>query len=275
MMHKIRFSEIMSLLLIGVIIILIFRMTPYQQGTLHQPEQKEETTEKSPGEKEKNTSFAAVSDSIYQLPSPRQEGNVSVEEAIANRRSRRDFSDKPLTSTEISQILWAAYGITKPMEEPAFLRGGLRTAPSAGARYPLNIYLVAGNITDIPDGLYLYISKNHQLKQIHNRDIRKELASAALDQLMLQEAAADLVFTATYERTTSKYGERGKERYVPMDIGHAGQNVYLQVEALGLGTCAVGAFTDEEVRKVLKLPEERKPLYIMPLGHNKPKQEED
>jgi SagB-type dehydrogenase family enzyme len=275
-MNKIRFSEIMNLLLVGVIIILIFRLTPQPASQIDQSIPKKAEKESAEDvENEKNRDFVALSDSIYQLPSPRLDGDVSVEQAIANRRSRRDFSDKPLTSTEISQILWAAYGITKPYEEPAFLRGGLRTAPSAGARYPLNIYLLAGNIKDIPDGLYLYISKEHQLKKIHDRDIREELAKAALDQLMLKEAAADLVFTATFERTTSKYGERGKKRYVPMDIGHSGQNVYLQAEALGLGTCAVGAFTDEEVKKVLELPEERKPLYIMPLGYNKPQPEEN
>jgi SagB-type dehydrogenase family enzyme len=266
-MNKIRFSEVMNLLLVAVIIILIFRLTPADQSPQRQTKEVETKQKKENATNTGSKEFVALSDSIYQLPEPRYDSDVSVEETMANRRSRRDFKDQALTSAEISQILWAAYGITKPYDEPAFLRGGLKTAPSAGARYPLEIYLLAGNITDIPVGLYRYIPEGHKLKKIHHRDIRSDLYKAALEQAMIKEAPADLVYTAIFERTTSKYGERGKDRYVPMDIGHSAENVYLQSIALGMGTCAVGAFNDTEVKEVLDLQEKEEPMYIMPIGY--------
>lgn len=206
-------------------------------------------------------------DNKITLPEPSYKGKMSVEEALLQRRSIRSYSSEPLTLQELSQILWSAYGITKEIPGgPSFLRGGLRTAPSAGALYPLDIYVVSGNVTGLKAGIYKYISEEHSLELIASGDYRKDLCKAGLSQTMIEEAPANLVYTAIFERTTSKYGKRGRERYVCMDLGHSAQNVYLQATALGIGTCAIGAFDDDAVSKVLKLPKIEEPLYIMPLG---------
>jgi SagB-type dehydrogenase family enzyme len=148
---------------------------------------------------------------------------------------------------------------------PGF-RGGLKTAPSAGATYPLEIYLVAGEVTDLPDGIYRYIPEDHALVKVGDGDKRSELCRAAHGQDMVREAPASIVYSAIYERTASRYGSRGRDRYVCMDLGHSAQNVYLQAFALGIGTCAVGAFSDEAVKKVMPFAKNEIPLYIMPLG---------
>lgn len=187
---------------------------------------------------------------MISLPPPKTKGGVSLEEAIAKRRSERDFLDKPLNLTQLSQILWAA-----------------KSVPSAGALYPLELYLVVGKkgVENLEAGVYHYLPQKHSIK-IHKRgDLRRDLAEAALGQYFLAEAPVSLVITADYERTTGKYGERGV-RYVHIEVGHVGENVYLQAEALGLGTVVVGAFHDEEVTKILNLPPTHKPLYLMPLG---------
>ncbi len=163
-------------------------------------------------------------------------------------------------------MLWAAYGVTEDRSSPSFLRGGLRTAPSAGGLYPLEIYLVAGKVTGLSSGIYKYHSENHTLELISKGDVRKELAQAATDQKFIETAPVSLVYSAVFSRTTNKYGKRGRERYVCIDLGHSAQNVYLQAYALNLGTCAVGAFTDDMVSIVMQLPGNEEPLYIMPIG---------
>jgi SagB-type dehydrogenase family enzyme len=205
---------------------------------------------------------------VIVLPDPDYRGSVSVEEALQNRRSIREYQEKPLTLQEVSQILWAAYGITEPIAGTgkSFLRGGLKTAPSAGGRYPLEIYLVAGHITGLSAGLYKYLPEEHKIKECLTGDLRQTLCEASYGQDMVQEAPASLVFSAVFARTTGKYGERGRSRYVPIDLGHSAENVYLQAFALGIGTCAVGAFDDHMVAHVLSLPSDEEPLYIMPLG---------
>ncbi|MEZ5197352.1 MAG: SagB/ThcOx family dehydrogenase [Bacteroidales bacterium] len=203
---------------------------------------------------------------IIQLPAPQLSSGVSVEEAMLNRRSIREFKDIALSLEEVSQVLWSAYGITEERSQPAFLRGGLRTAPSAGALYPLDIYLAIGNVKGLKAGIYKYISEMHAIELISEGDVRKDLAKAALDQEFLEQAPVSLVFVAVYSRTTQKYGERGRERYVCMDLGHSAQNVYLQTTAMNLGTCAVGAFTDRMVSMSMLLKSEEEPLYIMPIG---------
>ena len=216
-----------------------------------------------------NTASASESNSdalTYILPAPRLDSNVSVESALANRRSRRNFQDKPLSVEQLSQMLWAAYGITQPMPHSA-LRGGLRTTPSAGASFPLEIYVVIGNVTGIEPGVYWYDSENHKIIRTIDRDVRAELRNAALGQAMLRDAPVTIVFTAVYERITARYGERGRLRYVYMEIGHSAQNVYLQAEALGLGTCAIAAFHDDRVSALLQLPADEAPLYLMPVGY--------
>jgi len=200
------------------------------------------------------------------LPAPNLKGTVSIEETLLNRRSVREFKKDPLTLQHVSQLLWAAYGITKEMNSPSFLRGGFKTAPSAGALYPLEIYLVVGNVNGLSKGIYKYLPEGHQLMTTYDKDVRKELSEAALKQEFITQAPVSLVYSAVFERTTKKYGKRGRERYVCMDMGHSAENVCLQAVALGLGTCAVGAFDDKMVKNVIMMNDEEEPLYILPVG---------
>jgi len=206
-----------------------------------------------------------INNQIY-LPSPSQKGDVSLEETIAKRRSIRHFTSEAISQLQLSQILWAAQGITDT-------RLKYRSAPSAGATYPLEIFVVCGRngIEDIADGIYHYHIDSHSLALRYSGDVRLELAKAALDQEYIYEAPVDIIICAVYSRTLVGYGDRG-ERYVHIEVGHAGQNIYLQATALGLATVAIGAFDDERVGKVLGLDKEYKPLsimeplYIMPVG---------
>jgi len=207
--------------------------------------------------KEKTENMTENKPNIIRLPEPKYIGASSLEEALHKRRSVRTFGDGPVTIYEVSQLIWAAHGITGT--------GGLRTAPSAGALYPLELYVVAGNVNGLLAGIYKYRPKNHELLSVAGGDRRNDLCSAALGQSSIKRAAAVLVLTAVYDRTTSKYGERGI-RYVHMESGHAAQNVYLQTVPLGLGTVAIGAFRDEEVKRVLNLQDMETPLYILPIG---------
>ena len=191
------------------------------------------------------------------LPVPRLDSGFSLERALHERRSVREFGKAALTQEEVSQLLWAAQGITS--------RDDLRTAPSAGALYPLELYLAAGNVQNLDPGIYKYVPAGHKLKKIIAGDQRRELAAAALSQDCVANAAAVLVFTAVEQRTTRKYGSRGV-RYMHIEVGHAAQNVFLQATALGLGAVVVGAFDDDRLRVTLKLPEGEVPLYLMPLG---------
>jgi SagB-type dehydrogenase family enzyme len=191
------------------------------------------------------------------LPEPRYESETSVEEALLQRRSIRAYSGENLTIDEVSQLLWAAQGITAPW--------GGRTAPSAGALYPLELYVVIGTVDGIDEGVYRYRPEKHELEKVKDGDVRAELADAALGQECIRDAAINIVFTAVYERTTGKYSERGI-RYVYMEAGHAAQNVYLQADALDLGTVTIGAFSDSDVTDVVGAQEQENPLYIMPVG---------
>ena len=196
---------------------------------------------------------------IY-LPAPSQKGEMPLEKVIAQRRSIRHFTSEPLSQLQLSQILWAAQGITDTSLK-------YRAVPSAGATFPLEILVACGKkvIEEIDDGVYHYNTDNHSLTQHHQGDVRVELAEAALGQEFIYEAPVDIVICAVYSRTLMHYGDRG-ERYVHIEVGHAGQNIYLQATALGLATVAIGAFYDEQVREVLRLDKQYKPLYIMPLG---------
>jgi SagB-type dehydrogenase family enzyme len=194
---------------------------------------------------------------VIKLPKPRFRGTVSIEEALRRRRSTRNFSRTPLSLQEVSQVLWAAQGVTGAFNE--------RTAPSAGGTFPLETYLVVDRVDEVPPGVYKYRIRAHELHQVVTGDIRAELAAAALDQSCVSRGVAAVVLCAVYKRTTSEYGDRGVA-YVHMEIGHVGQNIHLQAAALGLGTVAVGAFDDDAVARLLKLPKNETPLYIMPLG---------
>jgi SagB-type dehydrogenase family enzyme len=202
----------------------------------------------------------------YILPSPKTEGKVTVEEAILKRRSHRSFIKAAISAEDLSQILWSAYGITEPLDGYPQTRGGLRTSPSAGAVYPLELYVLVRKVKDIEPGVYKYISQSHKIVRVINKDMKNELSNAALNQEMIRVVPACLFYTAVFSRSTQSYGDRGRERYVYMELGHSAQNVYLQAEALHLGTCAIGAFNDAEVKDVMQLPEDEEPLYIMPIG---------
>jgi SagB-type dehydrogenase family enzyme len=206
-------------------------------------------------------------DSVIVLPAPQLRGELSVEEALHARRSVREYADSALTLAEVSQVLWAAYGVTMPIPDgPGFLRGGLKTAPSAGALYPLEVYVVAGHVGGLDAGVYRYKPEAHELHKVVRGDVRDELCRAAWGQDMVKRAPASIVYSAVFERTTGKYGTRGRERYVCMDLGHSAENVYLQCAALGLSTCAIGAFDDAAVKRVVGMPDAEEPLYIMPVG---------
>jgi SagB-type dehydrogenase family enzyme len=194
---------------------------------------------------------------IIHLPQPRYESQTSVEKALLERRSKREYRSEQLTLNEVGQLLWAAEGITHERE--------YRTAPSAGALYPLETYVVAGNVKNLPAGFYRYIPRRHELVPMFPGDIRRELCNAALYQESIREAPASLVFSAVFSRTTGKYGKRGI-RYVHMEAGNASQNVYLQSVSLNIGTVVIGAFDDASVRRALSLPIEEEPMLIMPVG---------
>ena len=191
------------------------------------------------------------------LPEPSVTGSTSLEQLLVQRRSIRDYQTTALELAEIGQLLWAAQGITHLQ--------GLRTAPSAGALYPLELYVVAGHIEGLAQGLYHYEPGYHRLMKTSDGDLREALARAALSQGWIKHASAVIVFTADYKRTTRKYGKRGK-RYVHMEAGHAAQNLFLQSESLDLATVVVGAFNDDEVTRVLRLPAKTQPLLLMPVG---------
>lgn len=194
---------------------------------------------------------------IIQLPAPRYDGETSIEEALLQRRSKRSYIEDPLTISDISQILWAAQGITK--------KHRYRTTPSAGGLKPLEIYIAVSNVEDLISGLYHYGPKNHTLKKISDGDKRIDIFNAALMQDAIKNSAATIIIAAVVERTAVKYGSRA-ERYVHIEVGAAGQNIYLQCVSLGLGTVMIGAFKDEALKKVLGLPNNEDPYIIMPIG---------
>ncbi len=189
---------------------------------------------------------------MHALPAPKTTGNVSVEQAIHGRRSVREFAPTRLSVETVSQLLWAAQGVTDRHR-------GLRAAPSAGATYPLVIYLVSD------EGVYLYHPESHTLTSKRPGDVRSILASSCLGQPWVREAPVSLVLAAVYERTTKRYGPRG-ERYVHIEVGHAAENIHLQAVALGLGSVPIGAFDDRRVAEILGLPAKERPLYIIPVG---------
>jgi len=187
------------------------------------------------------------------LSPPDQSGRVTLEQALARRRSVREFGAQALSEQQVSQLLWAAQGITHP--------DGLRTAPSAGALYPLELYVATAS------GFYHYHPSEHRLDLHSEGDLRPALCRASWEQEFVRKAPAVFVIAAVYERTEGKYGHQRGPRYVHMDAGHAAENVLLQAVALGLGAVAVAAFHDEQVRKVLLLPGEQQPLYLIPVGY--------
>lgn len=191
------------------------------------------------------------------LSDPAKESNVSVEQALQNRRSVREYTEELLSIEEIGQLLWAAQGVTSD--------DGKRTAPSAGALYPLEIY-VTGQIGEKESGFYHYNPNDHSLSKESEQDLRQSFAAAAYDQEWIEDAPINIIVTAFYERLATKYGDKAAQ-FVHLEAGHAAQNVLLQVESLGLGAVTVGGFDDEEVSATLGLTDEEMPLYIIPVGN--------
>ncbi len=202
----------------------------------------QETIGVSPG---KAISGATVSKSDY------------LEELLRQRRSIRSYTDSPLNKETVMKLLWAGQGITSCQ--------GWRTAPSAGALYPLELYLVAGDVVGLMPGIYKYDPVEDEVTLIKKGDARISLAEASLGQSSVAEGAIDIVMAAVYGRTTSKYGPRG-ERYVHIEVGHAAQNVCLQATALGLGLVTIGAFDDSAVSEVIGMAQDESPLYVIPVG---------
>lgn len=194
---------------------------------------------------------------IIKLPEPVLDGAMSLEKAMTLRRSVRSYSTLPIGLEEVSQLLWSAQGITNER--------GFRTAPSAGATFPLEMYIVANNIVGLKKGIYHYSPQNNNIEMLYDGDVSSELMRACLSQSMIVDASVVLVFAAIFERTTTRYGDRG-ERYVHNEIGHAGQNVHLQAAAMDLGTVVIGAYRDDEVEKILNLGDDIRVLYLMPVG---------
>ncbi len=192
------------------------------------------------------------------LPSPRHESRTSIEETLLTRRSVRTFTGDSLSISDAGQLLWAAQGITDP--------GGFRTAPSAGALYPLEVALVVKNVDGLKPGLYRYLPEGHQLRLLAEGEFSDPLSAAALLQPAVKNAPAVIVISAVPERTTIKYDARGMQ-YVFMEAGHAAQNVCLQAVALRLGTVTIGAFDEDRIVETLDLPEREIPLYLIPIGH--------
>jgi SagB-type dehydrogenase family enzyme len=192
-----------------------------------------------------------------QLSRPRLKSGICLRRFLGERRSVREYSSVELMLANVSQLLWSAQGVTHPE--------GWRTAPSAGAAFPLELYLAAGKVNGLAQGLYRYRADQHKLIQVGNKDLRADLAGAAPGQEWMKGSAIIIVIAAVYDRATRKYGQRGI-RYAHMEVGHAAQNIYLQAASLNLGTALVGAFDDKRVKEVLKLPSDEQPLGLMPVG---------
>jgi SagB-type dehydrogenase family enzyme len=185
------------------------------------------------------------------LPNPSLKGIKSLEECIYERESVRSYGKKEIELEKISQLLWATQG----------KKGNKRTVPSAGATYPLEIYVIIKN-----KGYFYYNYRKHTLELITEEGMSKKLAEASWDQKFIEEAYVNIIICAEYSRTTQRYGERGV-RYVYMEVGHASQNIHLQAVALGLVSVPIGAFQDKYVKKILSLPKNVEPLYIIPIGY--------
>jgi SagB-type dehydrogenase family enzyme len=205
---------------------------------------------------------------LVRLPPPRRRGMLSVAEALAGRRSVRFLAPAPLTAEEIGELLWAAQGVTSAESTVAAASAdgrrphpAGRTAPSAGALYPLEVYAAT------QDGLFRYRPSEHALEPHRDADIREDLYAAALMMETVRRAPLTIIVAAVYARTAARYGRDRAPRYVHLEAGHAAQNILLTALSLGLGAVPLGAFFDDEVREVVALPEDEAPLYLVSVGH--------
>ena len=184
---------------------------------------------------------------------------LTVEKAIANRRSQRDFTGQTMSLAELSHLLYYSSGITDKRE-------GLRAAPSAGATYPIEVYTVANNVEGLAKGIYHYLIESHELELLREGDFRNEMSQAALQERMFKQANAIVVLSAVFQRTQRRYRERA-QRYICFEAGHIAQNTYLAATSLGLGACAIGAFYDDEFNRLLGLDGKNESvLYLLAVG---------
>jgi SagB-type dehydrogenase family enzyme len=188
------------------------------------------------------------------LPDP--DKSTPLSQLLLKRRSMRRYSRGEIDLKELSQILWSTYGLIN--EER-------RVVPSAGATYPVEVFIFASRVFGVEPGIYKYSEYEHSLIPLKKGDYSRELAKACLGQSWVKNAPLNIVLVARYRKTTDWYGERGF-RYIYMEAGHIGQNIYLSATELGLGTVAVGAFKDEEVARLIGLGEEYIVLYVFPIG---------
>ncbi len=196
------------------------------------------------------------------LPFPKSIETMSLYEALKKRRSIRTFSQKPMTTEQLSYLLWASTGIQRKENGYEF-----RTAPSAGALYPIETYLIANNVRGLEKALYHYSIKSHQLEELKSGDFSRSIARAALDQKMFLGAAIIFVWTAIFYRSKWKYRQRAY-RYVYLDAGHIAQNLALSATSIGLGSCQVGAFYDDEVNEIVGVDgEEESAIYLSVVGY--------
>jgi SagB-type dehydrogenase family enzyme len=203
------------------------------------------------------------------LPSPETSKGPGIWDTLRSRRSVRVFSGEPVSKKELSQILWATQGITKASVPAYGRRFGLRTAPSAGALYPIETYLCVNNVEGIAPGIYHYLVESGDLELIHEGELGMALADAALEQRMLASGNVVFIWTAVFERSKWKYRQRAF-RYVFLDAGHIAQNLALAAEGLGMGSCQVAAFYDEEVNQLLHLDGKiESAIYLSVVGKKK------
>jgi SagB-type dehydrogenase family enzyme len=201
---------------------------------------------------------AAALPASVSLPEPTFRG-VAVEEALRHRRTARQFSKKPLDKLKLSQLLWAAQGITEP-------RTGFRTAPSAGGAYPIDLYIVPNQVEGLPCGVYRYRPQQHVLERHAAGNVRREVFEAAAKQQWVYNAALVIVFVATPERVAKKYGESHARKSVLLEAGHISQNIYLQATSLRLGAGAIGGFSAEQLHRLLALGEKEEVVYLNLVG---------
>lgn len=188
---------------------------------------------------------------------PHQDSSVSLERCVQRRRSVRGFRDQALAGSELGQLLWAAQGVTSADAK--------RAVPSAGALYPLDLYVDVGKVRDLAAGVYRYLSGRHELLVIAPGDQREKLVDATRGQEWIATAPAIICIVARFERTIAKYGARGRG-YVYLEAGLAAESLMLQAVALGLATTVVGAFSDDKVSRLFRLGEDETPLCLIPVG---------
>jgi SagB-type dehydrogenase family enzyme len=200
----------------------------------------------------------AQDENIIKLPEPYIDSKVSLEKTLWERRSQRTYKAFPLDIKEISQLLWAGQGITD-------YEHGKRTAPSANAKYPLDLYLVVFYADGLDKGIYEYLPEKHGLKKVFEDTKRDDIIKACNFQGAVSQSSVTIIIAGTYTRMSDKYNE-SDIRFTYAEVGHTSQNIFLQATALGLGTVVIGGFKQDELSKVLQFPVDTKALYVMPVG---------